>query len=492
MTFDALLQTEPGWLRERAIGDRRVAGLTHDSRSAGPDSLFFCLPGSRYDGHDFAAEAYRRGCRCFVAERPLKVGDDAAVLFTENAEKSMARIASRYYGDPASTLTLVGITGTKGKTTTARMLVGLLERSGVSAAYIGSSGVAYLGRCYETENTTPDSLTLMRHLAMIRDAGVGTAVMEVSSQAMVRHRVFGLRFSLGVFTNLSRDHIGEGEHANMREYAAAKLSFFTECRPQTVILNGEDSFSGTILENLSSQRALLYGNCRSTALYAEGYTPLRARNRFSTAFFLSDCRRRWNAAIGFAGKHYVDNFLAALLSAGALTGRSIEELLPYADTLCAPGRCEVIEGNQTACFVIDYAHNGASLSAALRGLRPYAEGKLYCLFGAVGGRSECRRPDMARAACRYADFSVITSDNPAGEDPGVIAGEILSHFPDKRRAIVIPDRGEAIRYLLRVASPRDVVLLAGKGDEQHQVTEEGRTPFSEAEILSRFIGKNRA
>ncbi len=491
MTFDALLCAEKGWPVASSMGGRCVMGLTHDSRTAEKDTLFFCLPGSRHDGHSFATEAYRRGCRCFVAERPLPLANDAVVLYTENAEKSMARIAARYYGEPAATLTLVGITGTKGKTTTARMLAGLLQRAGTPTAYIGSSGVAYLGRCYETENTTPDSLTLMRHLAMIRDEGIRTVVLEVSSQAMVRHRVFGLPFHLGVFTNLSRDHIGEGEHASMREYSAAKLAFFTECRPRTVILNGEDPFSGTIHSRLSSQRTLFYGDCHLSSLYAEGYTPLREKRRFSTAFALCDGVRRWNTAIGFAGKHYVDNFLAAMLSATVLTGEPTEALLPYVGELYAPGRCEVIEGEKTASFVIDYAHNGASLAAALRGLRPYTEGKLYCLFGAVGGRSECRRPDMARSACRYADFSVITSDNPADEDPGVIAGEILSHFPDKRRAMVIPNRAEAIRYLLRVATPRDVVLLAGKGDERHQITNEGKIPFSEAEILRRFIGKNR-
>ncbi|MBQ2719754.1 MAG: hypothetical protein IJF73_06780, partial [Clostridia bacterium] len=208
-------------------------------------------------------------------------------------------------------------------------------------------------------------------------------------------------------------------------------------------------------------------------------------------FSVSDGKERHDSRIGFAGKHYVYNFLAALLAARELTGQPLWSLLPYADALEASGRCEVIEGETTASFVIDYAHNGASLAAALRGLRPYTEGKLYCLFGAVGGRTECRRRDMAHAACRHADFSVITSDNPAGEDPGRIAREILSHFPDKRRVMVIPNRAEAIGYLLRVSSARDVVLLAGKGDERHQVTSEGRIPFSDGEVLRHLMGENR-
>ncbi|MBQ2719671.1 MAG: hypothetical protein IJF73_06345, partial [Clostridia bacterium] len=272
MTFDELFSCERGWRSSALLGKRSVRGLTYDSQRAGEDTVFFCLPGARRDGHDYAADAYRRGCRCFVAERPLPFGGDTAVLLTERAEKTMARIAARYYGNPERGLTVVGITGTKGKTTTAKMLVGLLERAGTPAAYIGSSGVSLLGKSYETENTTPDSLQLAAYLSKIRAAGVVTVVLEVSSQAMVRHRVLGIPFEIGIFTNLSRDHIGEGEHADMEEYAAAKLSFFTESRPKKVILNGEEPFSQRILQQLSGQTALLYGSCPRTSLFAEGYT----------------------------------------------------------------------------------------------------------------------------------------------------------------------------------------------------------------------------
>ena len=466
--------------------EREVTSLARSSREATLGSIFFCIRGHRYDGHTFADDAYRRGCRVFVAEEPLSLPEDATVLLSPNVRQTMARIASRFYGDPSKHLTIVGITGTKGKTTTARMTVGLLRGLGIAAAYIGSSGVFYGDVAAPTENTTPDAISLHAWFFKMRQAGIKVVVMEVSSQALVQQRVFGIPFAIGVFTNLSRDHIGNGEHRNMREYREAKLSFFRDHSPSVAILCGEDHFSRCIARGMAAGRCLYYGKHRKSSLWADGLTPRKEENGFYTEFTLVSHEGETKERLAFAGKHFVDNLLAALLTAREIAGCSFSELLPYIDGLSADGRCEVIPTARSATFVIDYAHNGASLAAALRGLRPYTEGRLYCLFGAVGGRSECRRRDMARAASRYADLSVITEDDPGGEDPGAIAEEIRSSFRHPERAKVILDRRVAIEYLLSVTTPHDIVLLAGKGDDGFQITQNGRIPFSEAEILRPF------
>ena len=486
MRLNALIQGECLMAFGAPTEAQEVVHLTRSSRNASRGSVFFCIRGSRYDGHAFARDAYDRGCRVFVAEEELSLPPDATVLLVLDVRRTMAGMAARFYGEPAKSLTFIGITGTKGKTTTAKMSVGLLGGVGISAAYIGSSGVSYKEVSVPTENTTPDSLELHAWLSAIRDAGIRLVVMEVSSQALVQDRVLGIPFEVGVFTNLSRDHIGEGEHRTMRDYRAAKLSFFRDHTPKTAILFGEDRFSRRIRREMPRGRCLYYGRHRRSRLFAKDLAEVKARDAFYTEATLVIGRREARVRLAFAGKHYVDNLLAALLTVRTVAGCRIEELLPYVGSLSAAGRCEVIPTERAATFVIDYAHNGASLAAALRGLRPFTEGHLYCLFGAVGERSECRRRDMARAAARYADRSVITEDDPGVEDPAHIAAEILAAFPDPGKATVILDRREAIEHLVRVTTPKDVVLLAGKGDDDFQITKNGKIPFSEAEILSPF------
>lgn len=486
MTFGELLRGETVSWAPSGRADEEVLSLSRDSRAAGKGSLFFCIVGTRYDGHALAADAYRRGCRHFVAERIPPLPGAATILLCGNARRKLAELAARYHGDPASELSVVGITGTKGKTTTALMAKALLEAVGVPCGYIGSLGVWYDGKRIETENTTPDATAIHFYLRAMREAGISTVMLEVSSQALAHGRVHGIPLTAAVFTNLSRDHIGEGEHGSMAEYRAAKLSLFSEQAPRTAILNAGDPFCKEIAKKGRQESVVLFGKGRKSEYRSEKIEALSEDNHFSTRFDLKTPTGRHSVSLSFAGEHYVENLLGALAVACTLSGKPTEAFLPCIPTLRVPGRCEVIPVSGSGIFVIDYAHNGASLKAALRGLRPYTAGRLFCLFGAVGDRVRCRRRDMARAASRYADFSVITEDDPGEERPEEIAAEILSAFPDKRRAISIPDRERAIRYLLGEARPGDVVLLAGKGSEQFQKKAGGRIPFSEVEILRRF------
>ena len=486
MTFGELLSGEATSWSFAGSADEEVLSLSRDSRTAGRGSLFFCIVGTRLDGHELAAEAYRRGCRHFVAERMPLLPGAATVLLCGDARRKLAELAARYHGNPARDLLIVGVTGTKGKTTTALMAKALLEAVGVPCGYIGSLGVQYDGKLIETENTTPDATAIHFYLRAMREVGIRVVMLEVSSQALSHGRVYGIPFAAAVFTNLSRDHIGEGEHGTMADYRAAKLSLFTDYAPRTAILNAGDPFYKEIVKKGRQDRVILFGRGRKSEYRAEKIAAVSEETRFLTRFDLKAPTGRHSVSLSFAGVHYVENLLGALAVACTLTGKSVCAFLPCIPTLRVPGRCEVVPVSGSAVFVIDYAHNGASLRAALRGLRPYTVGRLFCLFGAVGGRVRCRRRDLARAASRYADFSVITEDDSGDESPEEIAAEILAAFPDKRKVISIPDRECAIRYLLGEARPGDVVLLAGKGNEQYLKKAGGRIPFSEVEILRRF------
>ena len=465
-----------------------VSGITLDSRACARGSLFFCIRGARQDGHDYAMDAYRRGCRHFVAERMLSLPPDASILICPSVTKKMALIAARYYKDPGSEMLLIGVTGTKGKTTTSLMLRGLLAAVGIPSIYIGSSGVVFGDRHILTDNTTPPSVDTLRYLRAAADQGIRVAIMEVSSQALSKDRVFGFPFSFCVFTNLSRDHIGVGEHASMAEYRAAKMRLFTDFNPKMLVLNCEEPFSHDVMRACGNTSCLLYGN--GIGSFA-GYASVKQHiedERLYTSFLLKMRGQEHRVALGLAGMHYVLDLLAALSTACAVSGLAHTAFLPCISSLSVPGRCEVYSAPSGALFVIDYAHNGASLGAALRGLRPYVSGRLFCLFGAVGERTACRRADMAAAAERYADHSVITSDNPGGEDAEKITEEIRSHFTNPALCTCICDREEAIYHLLGIAKCGDVVLLAGKGDEKYQILAEGKRPFCERDIIEKFGG----
>lgn len=482
MLFCELLQFERViWAKGGAFVP--VTGLSLNSRTVGHGALFFCLRGAHHDGHDYAMDAYRRGCRHFVVERMLPLPPDASVLVCSSVRKKMAVLSSRYYREPTKGLFLVGVTGTKGKTTTSLMLRELLERCGIPTAYIGSSGVVFGRNRIATENTTPPSPDIYKYLRMILDSGIKTVVLEVSSQALAADRVFGALFSLGVFTNISRDHIGAYEHADMAEYRAAKMKLFTDFSPRQIVLNAEDPFSFDIMERWSGEECVLYGNGEGSLLKYRKIRQWRKEGRLWTSFYLDGVQGQHEIDLGFAGEHYILDFLAALTSASLISGLPYTDMLSYAPMLSVAGRCEAYAMPSGALTVIDYAHNGASLSAALRGLRPYATKRLLCLFGAVGERTKCRRTDMAVAAERYADFSVITADNPGREDVCTITQEIMAGFADRERCCCIPDREEAIRYLLSLAGEGDVVLLAGKGDENYQLFAEGKGPFCEGKII---------
>lgn len=466
--------------------------LCTESAKAHAGSLFVCLRGAQQDGHAYAMDAYSRGCRCFLCEYPPHLPKDALVAYVPDCRLALARLASLWYGYPERELTLIGITGTKGKTTTAVMMYHLLRAVHVPVGYIGSEGIWYAHVRLESKNTTPDAPTLHQAFRDMRQNGIRVVIMEVSSQALSCGRVAELSFPICLFTNLAADHIGEGEHPDFRHYREAKSRLFSDMGCRTMIVNADDPAAAYMMAGASASRTVTV-SCRSSdnALYAERIREHRHNAHFATSFFLSvQGGDSIPVSIPLPGECNVENALLALAGVQEYLATYEGESVSYR-TLCGfladisvRGRFEQVKTPlPDVDFLIDYAHNGYSLRAALSALRAYAPARLVCLFGSVGARTYSRRTELAEAACS-ADFCIVTADNPGTEPPEETMREICRVLAENEREFVaIPDRREAIFYAVRHARPGDVILLAGKGHEAYQLIGDRRIPFHEREIL---------
>lgn len=473
--------------------DEDIVGLVTDSARAKKGSLFVCLRGPRLDGHAFAREAYERGCRHFLCEYPPHIPPDAYVAYAPDCRRALARLAGEWYSYPEKELTLIGITGTKGKTTTAVMMYRLLHSFGVAVGYIGSGGIWYADKRSESENTTPDAITLRRSFAEMRRHGVRVVIMEVSSQAVWCERVAELTFPIGIFTNLANDHIGEGEHPDFYHYREAKSRLFSDMGCRSMIVNLDDPTSPYMIARSVAKRTLTV-SCRQqdSSVYAERLRENRRDGYFATSFFLGvQGEDLIPVSIPLPGECNVGNALLALCGVHEYFcmyegGRapSFRALAEAMSDVTVPGRFEVVKTPLTDVdFLIDYAHNAYSLRAALSALRAYSPARLCCLFGSVGQRTYSRRAELAEAACA-ADFCIVTADNPGCEPPEETMREICRVLEENGKEFVaIPDREEAIRYAARHARAGDMVLLSGKGHETYQLIGDRRIPFSERKIL---------
>lgn len=477
-----------------------ITSLTCDSRRSRAGSLFVCLRGGVQDGHLHAAAAYAQGVRAFLCEYPpAGLGEDAAVAFVPDTRAALAPLAAHFFGHPERALTLIGLTGTKGKSTTAEMICHLLSVSGVSVGYIGSAGVRYGGHTYPTQNTTPEPITLFHHLAGMRGQGVRAVVMEVSSQALATGRVRGLCFPITVFTNLAPDHIGVGEHPDLSHYRAEKARLFSEHGARVMVVDADDENTPFMLARASAKQVLSISLSRTDVdLYAEGIRESRACGGFGVAFLLRTREGQTvPATLALPGECNVRNAALALLAARAYlceyaggAGADYRTLVPALADCRVRGRFERVETLLPQVdFIIDYAHNGYSLSAALAALSAFAPARLVLLFGSVGSRTYSRRTELARAA-RGADFCIVTTDNPDTEPPEETMRELCRVLEEEGvEYVAIPDRRAAIAYAVHHARAGDLVLLAGKGHEEYQLIDGCRIPFSEREILQREAGR---
>lgn len=458
-----------------------VSDICHNSRSACSSSLFVCIKGATVDGHDFAFSAYQSGCRHFIAEHEIRLPSDANVFYVEDTKVALAYLSACFFDNPADSLKIIGITGTKGKTTTALMLYHIFNACGYPCGYIGSNGVDFENCHYNTSNTTPDSLELHRYMRMMLNAGIKYLAVEVSSQALYMKRVCGIKFDTCIFTNLSADHIGKNEHPDFEHYKLCKKSLFTDYGTNAVIYNADDKYANEITDNATAEK-ISYAIHGSADYQAWNLKNFRNSDHLGTSFKFTVHKKQFSTKISFPGVFSVYNALAAIATCRHY-GIPMEKIDGVISDIQIAGRFETVFALPYATFIIDYAHNGASLSAALKTLRTYSPNKLICVFGSVGGRTFGRRAELGKVAAALADFSILTSDNPDFEDPNDIIKEIEIQFEDKNSYVKIPDRKKAVEFAVSVARPGDIVLLAGKGHENYQLINGKKLYFSEKGIL---------
>ncbi len=472
------------------LADIEVTALCYDSRDVREGCAFVCIKGWQADGHRYVKNAYDAGCRVFVAEHAVNLPDDAVVIISPDTRVALAELSACYFGYPARKMNVIGITGTKGKTTSSLLIYNILNASGVPTGYIGSNGVGYGSVWESTLNTTPESYDLHRYMHDMLNAGIDTLVMEVSSQALKMARVHGIKFKICVFTNLSPDHIGEFEHPDFEDYKNWKRTLFTSYGAEHIVYNADDEYAQAVVGGTRSKRVGVSVGNKNADFSADSITYFRSAGNIGVSFECSSEGKTFPVALSFPGEFSVYNALTAIAVCTRL-GLSAGKITKSMRHIRIRGRFETHELPCGATVVIDYAHNGVSLKAALAALRIYSPTRLICLFGSVGGRTKMRRAELGLVASRDADFCILTSDNPDTESPSAIISEIATYFTaGSCPYVAIPDRKKAIEYALNMARSGDIILLAGKGHESYQTICGVREHFSEAEIVEDFCKKN--
>ena len=475
-----------------------VCDVVYDSRKAGPETVFLCWKGLTRDSHDFLEEVYEKGCRAFVVEReagelPLSACPDAAGIRVPDGRKTLALLSAARFGYPAKELHLIGITGTKGKTTVSYLIRSMLEEAGKKTGVIGTNGCTIAGEVIQTKNTTPDGYELNRFFRLMADRGCEYCVMECSSQGFKLDRTYGLRFDTGIFLNISNDHIGPLEHQDFAEYLFCKSRLFTQS--ERLIVNADDprTKEALALAGISPDGSLADGGRKE--LYTFGIREKadlgaeNIRNAVTDEYlgigFTLTGMLSGSYDISMVGEFNVDNALAALLAAH-FAGADPESCCRALAKVRVNGRSEEIFNTHGFRVLVDYAHNEISMVSLIRTLRTYDPKRVVIVFGSGGNRSVDRRIGMGKAAAE-ADFLVFTADNSRYEKTEDIIAAIDRAYleaggrPENRH--IEPDRAKAIRYAIAHAREGDIIAVIGKGHEDYQEIEGVRHHFSDKEEI---------
>lgn len=470
-----------------------IHDVVQSSANAHASSVFVCIRGNLHDGHDHATEAYAKGCRLFVAEHPITLPRDAVVLYVPDTRSALARLACLHYDNPSRQMRIIGITGTKGKTTVANLICHILNRADVPCGYIGTNGVAYRNVSRPLKNTTPDPLTLQAILREMLDAGVQTAVLEVSSQGIYQSRIEGIEFDTCIYTNLYSDHVGPGEHPDFAHYRNCKHRLFTDFACKAMIYCADDAHSDFMKSGTSASMQISCSVQNSNADYAaDTIKPILTDMQAMTEFTVLCKGERVHATLPLLGTFNVSNALLALAATVDGFHIPLSRATALLSDATVTGRTELIRMPNGAFAVIDYAHNGASLAHLLTSLRTYQPNRMICLFGSVGERSQLRRKELGEVAAKLCDLVILTSDNPGKEDPEAIIEEIASAFRGTDTPyLCVVDRKEAIKKATALCQKGDVLVLAGKGHENYQLIGDKRLPYSDREALQACLESAR-
>jgi UDP-N-acetylmuramoyl-L-alanyl-D-glutamate--2,6-diaminopimelate ligase len=455
-----------------------VEDVVTNSRLVRPGALFVALRGARTDGHLYTGDAARAGASALLVEKfPGSLDADVACVRVSDTRAALPAVAARCHGHPGRELTLIGVTGTNGKTSTVRMIESLLEADGQAAGSLTTICIRYSGTEQPAELTTPEADSLQRTLARMRKAGVQTVAMEVSSHALARGRVATLRFAAAVFTNLSQDHLDF--HGDMETYAEAKQTLFTsQYLDGPAVVNVGDPCGASLAERLRRESRPLVTYARGANRHAEVHTMEESLGLEGADLLVEDGSGRYEVRVPLPGQFQVENALAALATARALGLSRESALRGLASCPHIPGRLERASPG-SPIVLVDYAHTPDALDRVLAGLRPMVSGRLITVFGCGGDRDRAKRAPMARAACLHSDYVIATSDNPRTEDPEAILSDVVEGLSGPHEVIV--DRREAIRKAVGAARLEDVVLIAGKGHESYQLVGTTTLPFDDRE-----------
>ena len=468
--------------------DEKITKIIYDSRKIEEGCLFVCIRGANFDGHDAIGEAVEKKAAAVLVESTDNVKDEnITVIRTPDTRKGLAFVSAAYFGHPAEKMKTIGITGTKGKTTTAYMVKSVLENAGYKVGLVGTIEVLTGSRRMKAQNTTPESYLLQEYFREMVENGCDAVVMEVSSQGLMMHRTAGFTFDYGIFTNLEPDHIGPNEHESFEDYMRCKGLLFQNCRHG--ILNGDDIHTKEVLRGHTC-KVETFGLFPGNDLQATEVEMVKEGGLLGVSFVVKGVYQD-KIRINIPGKFSVYNALTTL---AVCRHFGVEEQKTRNALVCAKvkGRTEMVKVSDDFSLMIDYAHNAMALESLLSSLREYNPGRLVCLFGCGGNRSKMRRYEMGEISGKLADLTIITSDNPRFEDPMEIIKDIRVGM-DKTcgEFVEIPDRKEAIRYAIREGKAGDIIVLAGKGHEDYQEIEGKKYPMDERVLIQEILAETK-
>ena len=469
--------------------DIDIKNIKNNSKEVKKDDMFVAIKGFSLNGHDHIMEAIQNGAKAILAQENeinkeilKKIPEDVTLILAENTRYALAISACNFYKNPSRKMKLIGVTGTKGKTTTTYMIRDILEKQGIKVGLIGTIA-SYVGnkKIADNENTTPESLKLQEIFSKMLEEKCEIVVMEVSSQSLKLSRVAGCDFDIGIFTNLSEDHISEREHENIDDYFNSKVKLFKMCKKG--FINADDFHANMIPKLVPDCNILTYGIDNHCDICAKDIT---VTNQY-VDFKVKMGERNERVKVSIPGRFSVYNALAAIAVAIQFncTSDNIKEAL---ENIRVPGRSELVKNKLGLTIMIDYAHTPESLEKILSSVKTYTKGRVISVFGCGGDRDKNKRPMMGEASGKTADYTIITSDNPRTENPEAIVKDIeegIKRTNGKYECIV--DRVEAIKKAISIANKRDIIILAGKGHEKYQEINKVKYPFDENEIINQII-----
>ena len=460
-----------------------ISELVYDTRKVTKDAMFVCIVGTAFDSHEKAAEVAAAGAKVLIVSKEVEVPENVTVIKVADTRYALSLISAAYFDYPADTLKVIGITGTKGKTTTTFMIKSILENAGYKVGLIGTIETIIGDKHIPANNTTPESYIVQQYFAEMLKAGCEVCVMEVSSQGLMMHRTAGIPFELGIFTNLAPDHIGPNEHSSFEEYAQCKGMLFQQCK--VGIANADDENFELVMKDHTCALETI-GFSEKADLKASNVNLVGRPGYLGVTYDLTGLLN-FPVEIDIPGKFSVYNSLVAIAVCRHFNIAK-ENILEALKGAKAKGRIEQVKVSDDFMLLIDYAHNAMSLESLLSTLKEYHPERLVCLFGCGGNRSKLRRYEMGEVSGKMADLTIVTSDNPRFEEPQDIIDDIkIGLAKTDGEYVEIIDRKEAIKYAIEGGRPGDVIVLAGKGHEDYQEIKGVKYPMDERVLIEEVL-----